>query len=305
MGRVLITGAGGLLGANLALAALERHAVVAAHGRHAVAIPGAESIGVDLTDEAACGALVAQTRPDWIIHCAANTNVDACEREPDAAYDLHVTASRYLAEHASKCGAGMVYISTDAVYCGECGDYSEDEAGRAVNVYARTKLEGEHAVMDTLPDALIVRTTLYGWNVQPKQSLAEWALAELEAGRSIRGFTDAVFSPILANDLAGVLLDAVEQRLHGVYNVAGREPCSKHAFVTRLAEVFGLDTGLIAPARLEDGGFAARRAHNVSMRVEKIERALGRAMPSLDEGLCRFKALRDAGYVDRLKALGR
>jgi dTDP-4-dehydrorhamnose reductase len=138
-------------------------------------------------------------RPAWIVHCAAATNVDWCESHPVECMRVNAEAAGALARAARSIGARLVYISTDSVFDGVSGGYRETDPVSPVNHYARSKASGESAVLDEIPDALVLRTNIYGWNLQSKHSLAEWALARLEGGEVVPGFRDVSFSPLLVN----------------------------------------------------------------------------------------------------------
>ena len=302
MARILITGVSGLLGANLAIAAHARqHNVVGLYGQHPVVFDGITTTPIDLTDSIAVTQCLDTHMPDWVIHCAALTNVDWCEQHRRQTRQLHVEATRHLSMAAGQHGIRLAYISTDAVYGGKRDISSENDSTEPINYYAYTKLEGERVVQHHLPDALIARTVMYGWNCQPKQCLAEWMLANLETATPFDGYDDTRFSPILVNDLAEILLTTMEHGISGLYNMGGGEACSKYEFALRLAEVFGLNRELIRRTNMTDAAFHARRPHNTAMTMDKLYRTLKVSLPDVVSGLARFKALRDTGFVDALK----
>jgi dTDP-4-dehydrorhamnose reductase len=299
---ILVTGASGLLGANLIMEALALGIDVAGlYHRHPVHLPGAELFAADLTDKSELEKVFAALRPAGVIHCAAASNVDWCEEHPDATREINVAASATIAEIAARTKARLLYISTDSVFDGRRGEYSESDQPAPVNVYAQSKLQGEHEVLRCHPSAAIARITLYGWNAQNKQHLAEWVLDQLTAGNEVPGFTDVIFNPILANDLARILLEMVQRNLTGVYHVAGSEVVSKFEFARRLALTFGFDPAKIVPAQIEESKLKAPRPRNTSLITEKITAALGHPMPGVDSGLRRFAQMRTEGYVERLK----
>ncbi len=304
MTRVLVTGASGLVGANLVLALSGSCRVSAVYHRHPVRAAGAESRRCDVTDAAAVSSLVRHVRPDWIVHAAALANVDECERRPEEARSVNVAATRNVAAAAAASGARMMYLSTDAVFDGRTGWYHEEHAPGPLNEYARTKLAGEEIARTVAPEAVIIRTNIYGWNMQPKESLAEWVLGRVIGGTPVDGFTDVYFCPLLVNDLAEVIRRMIQDNLSGVYHVVGSERCSKHVFARRLAGAFGLDPDLVRPASVADSSLQAPRPRDTSLSTDKVHRDLGIALPGLDEGLHRFKALGDTGYLARLRALG-
>lgn len=304
MTRLLITGAGGLLGANLILEALAAgHEVVGVDLDHPVRHRAVTGVQADLSLPGKAMEIFQARRPKWVIHCAAATDVDGCESHPDMAFRLNRDMAGQVAEAAQAVGARLAHISTDAVFQGESGGYREEDRPSPVNVYGQSKLAGELAVAKAHAEGLIVRTNLYGWNAQPKSSLAEWFLMNLEAGKPCPGFTDAWFSPILVNDLGKLLFAMLEAKMAGVYHVAGGECVSKYDFGVRLARVFSLDDHLLEPARLADGPLRARRGRQLCLNVDRAERALGAPLPSVEEGLTRFRDLREAGHVQELKAL--
>lgn len=304
--RILITGASGLLGANFVIEAMKRsHTVIALCHRHAIDLPGTQSWPLDITNRTAVHTVVEAVRPDWIVHCAAVTDVEWSERFPQETHRVNVEGSKSVAEAAHANGARLVHVSTDSVFSGEHGSYVEDDVPQPINVYAKSKLAAEHAVLLIAPNALIVRTNVYGWNLQPKQSLAEWVVSELSAGRRVGGWQDIRFTPILANDLCNIILDMMDYDLEGVFHVAGGNSCTKYEFACAAARQFGLDTKLVTPSSMADYGGVAPRPRDTSLKTGKIQAAIGRPMPSVSAGLARFKLLRDVGFPSKLKTYGK
>lgn len=256
---------------------------------------------VDLTDDLATRKLFADLRPDAIVHCAAAANVDWCEENPKEAEAINVQATATLASIAATLHASFIYVSTDSVFNGNNGNYVESDKPAPLNVYARSKFAGEQETLRCNPSAAIVRVNIYGWNAQNKQSLAEWILGRLEDGQEVPGFTDVYFSPILVNDLAPILLAILQQKLSGLYHVAGAERISKFEFAKKLAAVFGFDPAQITPCHVKDMKLRAKRPLDISLNTEKIEGALGLAMPNVDAGLTKFRELRDRKYPQQLK----
>lgn len=304
MSRLLITGASGLLGANLSIIACRCYEVTAVCHTHVITTEDFRVEQADLADEEMALHVVNRTRPDWVIHCAAATDVDKCEESPKFAEHLNIHLTGNLAKAARQAGAGFVCISTDSVFDGMRGDYAETDVPNPVNTYAETKLDAERIVVDTVARSIIIRTNFYGWNAFDRQSLAEWMLSHLEVGRPFSGFADVYFTPILANDLAELILVMIERELMGFYNVAGSQKCSKYEFARAIAQLFKMDSTIIEPVSIKNVRLKAARPLDTSLQVLKVRKALGREMPDVVSGLQRFKALRDGGFLMRLKALG-
>lgn len=303
MTRFLVTGASGLLGINFALHAAGQsgHSVVGTvHADRLAGMP-LDTIPCDLSRPGQTAALLDQAQPDVVLHTAANANVDACERDPQNAQWMNAGLPGELAAETAKRGIYLIHISTDAVFDGQNGDYGETDAPNPINVYARTKLAGEQAVSSANPAALIARVNFFGWSRSGKRSLAEWFYNNLSAGTSMRGFTDVYFCPLLVTDLAEVLLRAAGLRLSGVYHAVGPQAMSKYSFGCRIAEAFGLDSGLIAPASVRDGGLAAVRSPNLTLKVDKLTAALGGPLPMPEDGIRRFAEQHAQGYPRRLQ----
>jgi dTDP-4-dehydrorhamnose reductase len=300
---IAVTGASGLLGANLVMRLLARgEAVAALCHQHHFAPPGIQFVPLDLTDAAAVRAALEALRPSHVIHCAALTNVDRCETHPEDAQRLNVDATGHLAAAARAVDAGLTYISTDSVFPGDRGHYAETAPTGPVNNYARSKLAGEAVVAAASPTNLIVRTNLYGWNAQPKNSLAEWVLSRLEAGQPVPGFHDIFFNPLLATDLSDLLLDMQRAGLAGIYHAAGGPGQSKYAFAVALAEVFGYPPEQVQAVSAATVPSAAPRPRDTRLNTTKLRQALGRPLPDDGAALHAFHSQRTSGYAAQLKA---
>jgi len=300
MKKILITGGSGLLGSNIAKLAASQFEVYATYHQNKVSLKDVHFLGMDLTEKNVLKP-IRELRPDFIIHSAALTNIDYCEENPRDAYCHNVLASSYMAEVAKEIGAYLIYISTDCVFDGTKGDYKEDDQTCPINVYGRTKLEGEHQVLSIYPSSCVVRTNIYGWNKLNKFSLAEWMIDKFDHGQELPGFRDVFFSPILVNDLAGILFELYKKRCEGILHVGARESCSKLDFAYRLAEVFSFDKGVIKPVNYRDAGLKAPRGQNMSFNISKAHGILDKELPDIRSGLKQMRQLQEQKYVDELK----
>ena len=315
--RILVTGASGLLGINLALetariglphqpaAGQGTHTVYGVVNRHTLRTDAFRVIRADLLAPGVLEKVLEETRPDWVIHCAALALVDACENEPDLARQLNIEVPRKLAALVARGGARLLHISTDAVFDGKRGDYSEEDLPNPLSVYGATKLAGERAVVEANPEALIARVNMYGWSLSGERSLAEWFFYNLRAGNRVKGFTDVYFCPLLVNDLAGILLKMLSLGLNGLYHAVSSECITKYDFGVALAQQFGLDENLIAPCSVAEGGLKAIRSPRLTLKSDKLAGVLGAPLPSLSPGLERFSTLYQQGYPQRLREMGR
>jgi len=217
--------------------------------------------------------------------------VDQCESDPSMATAVNVGGTKCLLKALHGHACRFVFVSTDSVFDGTRGDYTEDDSPTPLHVYGRTKLAAEHAVLADRRDALVTRTAFYGWNVLPKESLGEWILSRLRGGESVSGFTDLLFSPLLADQLARLIYGLVGTGAAGVLHVASADGCSKFEFASRLAATFGFPPGRVMPSTCEMGRLAAPRPRNVTLNSGRAAALLGRSLPSIEEGLREFLKL--------------
>jgi dTDP-4-dehydrorhamnose reductase len=302
--RILITGASGLLGINLTLETAKRHHVFGLVGKHPVQTDAFQVIQADLLAHGAVERILEDIQPDWVIHCAALADVDACEAEPARALQLNSELPAKLAKYVARGGARLIHVSTDAVFDGQHGNYREEDLPNPLSIYAKTNLDGELAVAETNPEAIIARVNLFGWSISGRRSLAEFFYTNLSAGRSVKGFTDVFFCPLLANDLADIFLIMLDLNLSGLFHVVSNDCVSKYSFGVQIARRFGLDENLIEPISVKSAGLKAVRSPKLTLCTEKLERTLGKPLPSLSTGLNHFYTLFQQGYPQKLNKMG-
>lgn len=302
MERILITGGSGLLGGNLAKMACEKYETYATYHGHPVRMNRCVFFPLDIADRDKTFKTVTKIRPKLIIHTAALTNVDYCEEHHEEAQSLNIEGTRNLARAAESIGAKFIYISTDSVFDGEKGMYTEEDTPNPLSYYAKTKLEGEKVLNEFDLDCSILRTCIYGWNMQKKFSLAEWVIHGSQNKKKLTMFKDVFFSPILVNNLSEAIFEVYERDIEGVLNVAGSERCSKLHFGEKIAEVFALDKSYIKPISIEDfTNFKAPRPRDVSLDVSKAKKMLRTELLDVEGGLVRMRELLQGGYVKELK----
>lgn len=305
--RFLVTGVSGLLGLNLAWLTSQQHAVTGVlRGTRAVPAPDRTPFPViqaDLTKAGVIESVLDTVQPDVVIHCAAMTEVDRCEMYPEEAYRTNALLPQMLARAASCRGTRLLHISTDAVFDGSTGDYSEEDATNPINTYGRTKLDGERAVLEAFPAALVARVNFYGWSWQGARSLAEFFFNNLASGTAFFGYDDVIFCPLLANDMVEIFMHMLDRDLTGVYHVVSAEALSKYEFARLLAREFGFDESLITPASCKNGNLRAPRSLHSTLRSDKLAAALGEALPTQAPAMHRFANLYRQGYPQLLRSM--
>jgi len=250
--------------------------------------PHPNMLPLDVTDHAAVADTIAKVRPAVVFLTAALTAVDYCEDHVDEAWAINVHGPEAVARASSSVGAKLVFYSTEYVFDGTAGPYSEDDPICPQGAYARSKAEGERAVLAATDDAIIARTTVvFGWDPTSKNfGMQVWE--RLSAGERMRVPSDQISNPTLADFLALATIILAQGDVRGVVNVVGRDRVARSDFAIRLAERLGLDAGLIDPISTAELKQVAPRPLNAGLRTDKLAELLGRPAISLDEAIDTF-----------------
>ncbi len=305
MTRILVTGASGLLGLNFCLQNYRQHdltGVVNSHLLPGAPFPVQQS---DLSQPGEIERLLDLAQPDLVVNCAAMANIDDCESEPERSWQLNVDFPRALAKACAKGGIRLIHLSTDAVFDGVRGDYSETDEPNPRGVYASHKLSAERTVLEALPEALVARVNFYGWSLFGQRSLAEFFYYNLSERKPVNGFTDVHFCPLEVTLLGEILLRLVQKGCSGLYHVVSSENLTKYEFGLALAERFGLDGSLIGPVSVHEGGLLAARSPDLRLRTDKLMAALGQPAPRQADGMQRFHSLFQSGYPQQVRDVAR
>lgn len=298
--RMLITGVSGLLGNNLALYFRDKYEVLGLYLTCPVNIKGIYTEKCDISDLFSIKKIILEFKPSVIIHCASLTNIDQCEIDKELAKTINIIGTDNIVKSILDKNLKLIYISSDSVYDGIKGNFSEDDEIRPQNYYGISKYEGELKVL-MYKNSLILRTNLFGWNIQNKKSLAEWILEELKMNHQINCFKDAYFSSIYTFELAKVIDIAIQHNLKGIYNCGSSTSCSKYEFALKIADYFNLDKKLIKPISIDEFNFKAKRGKNLTLNVMKIQKALDYRLPDINQSIEAFYRDYKCGLPDFIK----
>lgn len=270
-----VTGAGGLIGHELILAA---NAVRGAGWR----VLGLSRQDVNLDDPAAVAQLLSDQAPHLIIHCAALSRTGACEANPTLAHRLNVEASVRLMEAAPD--ARFVFLSSDLVFDGRKGNYFETDIPNPVNVYGRTKLAVE-AQLNHHPDALVIRTSLnYGHSLTGDRSFNEEMVRAWKQGRPVKAFTDEFRCPIPVSITAKVIWNLATAPFTGIVHLAGTERISRWEIADALRSHYPSLHPRVEPISLKDH-LGPARSPDVSLNTDRLRGWLGCNLPKFREWL--------------------
>ncbi|HEC33139.1 MAG TPA: dTDP-4-dehydrorhamnose reductase [Chloroflexi bacterium] len=237
--RVFITGCKGQLGRAL-YAALP-----------AEILAGCDLPDLDITDQAAITAAIADFAPDVVIHAAAWTDVDGCARDPERAYRVNALGTQNVALACAQADAAMVYISTNEVFSGEAREpYREWDPPHPINPYGRSKAAGEWLVRHLLTRFYIVRTA---WLYAPGGRNFPHRILQLADERSrLQVVTDEVGNPTYAPDLAAALAALIRTEAYGVYHLTNTGYCSRYDFAREILRLGGRENMSVEPITLAD-----------------------------------------------------
>ena len=287
MHRVMVVGASGLLGQHMMSVGTEMGlAMTGTYNTANGEISG--MVRMDITDADSVSQGLQAACPELVVLCAAMTNVDQCEREPDAAYKVNMEGAFNVASECRLAGVKMVYISTDYVFNGlKGGRYHEFEPADPLSVYARSKLEGERVTLDANRNNLVCRVSVvYGWNrLSSKSNFVTWIIDSLRRRQEIRLYDDQFVSPTYAPAAARDVLELSLGKLKGICHTSGPDCLSRYGIGTAVAEVFGLDASLIRAVGTAEMPLLAKRPARSCLGVDLAESELGRPMTSLRQGL--------------------
>ena len=271
MKKILITGAFGQLGTSLCKV-LSNESILAA-GRVIISTKKYKCIELDITNQRKVAEIIRNYKPDIIIHLAAMTDVDGCEKTPEIAFDVNVKATENL---LTSFKGKFIYISTDYVFDGEKGPYFEDDKVNPMSVYGKTKLYGENLVQQSDIDWVILRSNIiFSYSDRTKASFVNWVVDSLKKRQMITVVNDQWNNPTWTNDLAKVISKIIEKDINGLYHYGGRDYLNRLEFAKMIASTFGLDGSLIKPITTSELNWLAQRPLKSGLYTNKIELDLG------------------------------
>ena len=289
--KILVTGANGLLGQKLVDRLSGRPAVeVIATGRGGNRNPNSEGYAyaeIDAVVQSEVDDVMGLYSPDVVVHAAAMTNVDQCELKPDECWELNVKATENIVRACEKVGAKIVHVSTDFIFDGKEGPYSEKATPNPLSHYGRSKWAAEQIVMGAQVPWAIARTMLvYGVVADMSRSnIVLWAKKALESGQQIKVVDDQFRSPTLVEDLADGIIHIIMKGRTGVYNLSGPEQMSILDMVKQVADFWKLDAGLITPVDSGSLNQPAARPPKTGFIILKAQTELGYRPRTVREGL--------------------
>ncbi len=221
--------------------------------------------------------------PDLIFNCASYNNVDGAEKNRQLADDLNVhLLKNLLAVSFEK----IIHFSSDYVFDGRHGPYSEEDSPLPINYYGRTKYRSERILKESGKNHLIIRSNvLYGTGIGIRPNFVTWLVMSLRRNEKVRIVTDQFGNPTYAGNLAEAAIEAVRKDLTGILHIAGDDYLSRHEAALKVATFFNLDSKMITSITTEELRQPARRPLRGGLRIDKAKKLLMTRLLGLDEGL--------------------
>ncbi|MCF7811840.1 dTDP-4-dehydrorhamnose reductase [bacterium] len=287
--KILITGSNGLLGQKLlhvlSNGANELAGIDIVSGSFVSDVEH-QYHRVDLTDKRLIFEKISEIEPQIIIHTAAMTMVDKCEQEKEACWNINVKATDHIITPARKIGAKVIFISSDYVFDGKKGPYTENDLPRPINYYGKSKLAAENILRGSDLNWAIVRTiVLYGVGIKVRASFVTWLLHELRNGKSVNIVNDQWGNGTIVDDLAAGIERIISLDKTGIYNIASHEFISRYNFAIKVAKYFKLNIDLINSITTKELKQPALRPLRSGLDISKAERELYISFRTINEAL--------------------
>lgn len=293
--KTLITGSNGLLGYHLTrIFSGDRADIMTVDLQDHSFIPGLAYRRLDISDREAVFALCDAVKPSVILNAAAFTNVDDCESAVDAAFAVNTRGPQYLSQWCSLNECRLVHFSTDYLFNGKNGPYSETDTPDPINMYGLSKLGGEAQIRRIFDNHLIIRTNvLFGKGPTEKASFVRWVVESLRENRLIHVVDDQYNNPTWSNDLAMAVKKFLELDLCGVINYGGPDYVNRYEFALKVCSIFDLDSSLIQPVTTDRLALAAPRPLKGGLDISRLKTLPGIPQTPLQEIL---KHIKEKGY---------
>jgi dTDP-4-dehydrorhamnose reductase len=289
--RILITGANGMLGQRTIhfYKQLDNLEILGTSVEEKPVFSGIDYLSCDLMRRDQIKKVVSDFCPDFIINTAAFTNVDLSETEREIAWKINVKGVEYLSEAARAIDTHIIHISSDYIFDGTNGPYSEKDKPNPIGYYGRTKLASENALKISGAIYTILRTNVLYGIADSRPDFVRWVVKSVRDGNKINIVTDQVNNPTFIDDLVQAISKVSEFKKQGIYNIGGREFLTRFEFCKIIADVFGLDKSLIKPILTEQLNQKAKRPLKSGLLTLKSETELGYKPHTIREALVLMK----------------
>lgn len=229
--------------------------------------------------------------PQVIVNTASISDINQCEEKKALAWEVNYSGTKHIVDTSKKIDAMLIYISTDLVFDGTKGNYSERETPRPLSQYGKSKLAAENYIKSYSSRYCIIRPSLiYGWSLNSSETFVEKILKSLQHGNSYKGFVDEYRNPIYVKNLCKIILTLAKRlKFNELFHICGPERLSRYDIALRTCNVFGLDPTGVIPSTSSEYPFAEIRPKDCSMDISKIKSVIIEKIADFNEGLYEMK----------------
>lgn len=222
--------------------------------------------------------------PDCVINLAAYTNVDKCETEREDCWKVNVNALEYLSKYCVPTNSHLIHISSDYVFDGKNGPYSEKDLPNPISYYGRSKLAGENIIKKfDIPNTIIRTNVLFGATKFGRPDFVKWVVDSLQNEKPIKIVTDQINNPTFLDDIAYAIKNICDNSISGLYHIGGSQLLSRFEFTKMIAEFFNLNFNLVTPILTNSLNQPALRPLSSGLINLKAETELNYKPRSLNE----------------------
>ncbi len=239
---------------------------------------------LDITNINSIKKNIEKIKPNIIINCAANTNVDFLETHQDVAFDINANGVQNLIGIVRQNNIRLIHISTDSIFDGSSGPYSEKDIPNPINVYSKSKLLGEKYILNNLKNEVIIRTNFYGYD-NDSNFLFNQILNSLKNKKKFTAFDDIIFNPLEISNLSKMIVEISLKNYTGVINMASDDIISKYEFAIEISKKLDYDQNLIRKGNSNSMNFTANRPKNTSLTNYKMKNEMKTKITSLSNWL--------------------
>ena len=235
--------------------------------------PANSGVNLDITSKNSIEKVLLETNPDVILNLAALTDVDGCELDPEKAKNVNINGVKNLCRDFN---GHFIQISTDYVFNGESGPYSEEDEANPKSVYGKTKLSADNWLLDNYPKLTIIRTNvLYSYTNRTKASFLKWVVESLDSKQKIKVVNDQWNNPTWTESLSAVIYKIIDNQLFDLYHYGDRDILNRFEFSLLISKVYDLYSSLIMPITSDQLNQIAPRPRKSGLYTKKIESKLG------------------------------
>lgn len=290
--NVLIIGASSFIGMSLVYYWENKYNITATYRTKPQGItPHIRYISLDVTNPEMVKDVISSSHFDIVLHLASRTGIEYCEKHKEEAYAITVEGTRTIAKNCAKRNIKLVFLSSDYVFDGARGRYTETDIPNPKTYHGLTKYLAEEIIKTLVPNYIICRTSgVYGYSPKPS-SLIAWALKTLKKGEDIEVYTDIYNSPTYIDDLADNLEVLINKDTRGIYHICWDGEINRYEFLKKLSIAYGFNPEQIKGKQAAKEPDLSHRSQNTSLNPDKIKNESGLQCCSPDSGIRKMVAL--------------